>query len=44
MFSRWRNLDYIETSAKTGENVEQMFIKSVKAAIQKEEARLDKKQ
>jgi small GTP-binding protein len=44
MFSQWRNLDYIETSAKTGENVEQMFIKSVKAAIQKEEARLDKKQ
>lgn len=40
MMSRWRNIDYIETSAKTGENVEEMFTKSVEAAILKEEARL----
>ncbi len=40
MFSRWRNIEYIETSAKTGENVEMMFTKCVETAIRKEEDRL----
>jgi small GTP-binding protein len=40
MVSRWREIDYIETSAKTGENVEMMFTKCVETAIQKEEVRL----
>ena len=40
MVSRWRNIDYIETSAKTGENIEKMFTKCVETAIRKEEARL----
>ena len=41
MVSRWHNIDYIETSAKTGQNVEQMFSKCVENAIRKEEERLD---
>ncbi len=40
MVSRWLNIEYIETSAKTGENVEKMFTKCVEAAIRKEEKRL----
>jgi small GTP-binding protein len=40
MFSKWRGLDYIETSAKTGENVERMFTTSVENAVRKEEERL----
>lgn len=40
MVSRWLNIDYIETSAKTGENVEKMFTKCVEAAIRREEKRL----
>ena len=40
MFSRWRNVEYIETSAKTGENIEQMFTKCVETAIRNEEKRL----
>jgi small GTP-binding protein len=40
MFSRWRNIEYIETSAKTGENIEQMFTRCVESAIRSEEERL----
>lgn len=40
MVSHWRNIEYIETSAKTGENIEQMFTKCVETAIRNEEARL----
>ena len=40
MVSEWHNIEYIETSAKTGENIEMMFAKCVEAAILKEEARL----
>ena len=39
MFSRWRNVEYIETSAKTGENIDQMFTKCVENAIKGEEER-----
>ena len=42
MFSEWRGLDYIETSAKTGENIERMFTKSVETAVRKEEERLSR--
>jgi hypothetical protein len=40
MVSRWLNIEYIETSAKTGENIEKMFTKCVESAIRKEEDRL----
>lgn len=40
MFSHWRNIEYIETSAKTGENVEKMFSTCVETAIRNEEERL----
>ena len=40
MVSRWLGIDWIETSAKTGENVEMMFTKCVEKAIRKEENRL----
>ncbi len=43
MVSRWLNIDYIETSAKTGENIEEMFTKCVETAIKKEEGRLSRK-
>ena len=43
MVSRWLKIDYIETSAKTGENIEKMFTKCVETAIRKEEARLGRK-
>lgn len=43
MVSRWLNIEYIETSAKTGENIEKMFTKCVEAAIRKEETRLGHK-
>jgi small GTP-binding protein len=40
MISRWHDIEYMETSAKTGENIEAMFTKCVETAIRKEEARL----
>jgi len=40
MVSRWLNIECIETSAKTGENVEDMFTKLVETAIRNEEKRL----
>jgi small GTP-binding protein len=43
MVSRWLNIECIETSAKTGENVEEMFTKCVETAIRKEEERLGRK-
>ena len=43
MVRRWLNIDYIETSAKTGENIEEMFTKCVETAIKKEEGRLSRK-
>jgi len=39
MVSRWLDIEWIETSAKTGENVEMMFTKCVEKAIQQEEER-----
>ncbi len=43
MVSRWLDIDWIETSAKTGENVEKMFTKSVLQTIHKEDERLARK-
>jgi small GTP-binding protein len=40
MVSRWLDIDCIETSAKTGENIEDMFTKLVETAIRNEEKRL----
>ncbi|MFW9786547.1 MAG: Rab family GTPase [Candidatus Thorarchaeota archaeon] len=40
MFSHWQDIEYIETSAKTGENIEKMFTKCVETAVRKEEERL----
>jgi small GTP-binding protein len=40
MVSRWLDVECIETSAKTGENVEVMFTKCVETAIRIEEDRL----
>jgi small GTP-binding protein len=39
MVSQWLGIDCIETSAKTGENVEKMFTKCVETAIRNEEER-----
>ncbi|MGY5865505.1 MAG: GTP-binding protein [Candidatus Thorarchaeota archaeon] len=43
MVSKWLGIDWIETSAKTGENVEMMFTKCVETAIRQEEKRQEKK-
>ena len=43
MVSKWLGVEMIETSAKTGENVEEMFTKCVEHAIQREDARLSRK-
>jgi small GTP-binding protein len=43
MVCRWLDIDYIETSARTGENIEKMFTKCVETAIKKEEGRLGHK-
>ena len=40
MVSKWLNIEYMETSAKTGKNIEEMFTKCVETAIRKEEERL----
>lgn len=40
MVSRWLGIDWIETSAKTGDNIEMMFTKSVEMAIRTEEERV----
>jgi small GTP-binding protein len=39
MVSRWLGIEWIETSAKTGENIEMMFTKCVETAIRNEEDR-----
>ncbi|MFX1482900.1 MAG: Rab family GTPase [Promethearchaeota archaeon] len=39
MVSRWLGVEWIETSAKTGENVELMFTRCVEKAIKQEEAK-----
>ncbi|MHA1950189.1 MAG: Rab family GTPase [Candidatus Thorarchaeota archaeon] len=39
MVSKWLGVECIETSAKTGENVELMFTRSVENAIKREDAR-----
>lgn len=36
MLSEWLNLKYFETSAKTGKNIDSLFIECAKMAIQKE--------
>lgn len=36
MVSKWLNLKYIETSAKTGKNIDALFIECTLAAIQKD--------
>ena len=43
MVSNWLGIEWIETSAKTGENVEMMFTKCVETAIRQEEVRQGKK-
>ncbi len=43
MISRWLDIEWIETSAKTGENVEEMFTKSVIKSIHQEEERQARK-
>ncbi|TFG32745.1 GTP-binding protein [Candidatus Thorarchaeota archaeon] len=39
MLSKWLNLKYFETSAKTGKNIEDLFIECAKMAIQRESFR-----
>ena len=36
MLSKWLNLKFFQTSAKTGKNIEKLFIECAKEAIQKE--------
>lgn len=43
MVSKWLGVECIETSAKTGENVERMFTKCVQSAVREEEKRLSSK-
>ncbi len=41
MLSKWLNLTYFETSAKTGKNIEDLFIECAKMAIHKESLKDD---